>query len=475
MQALPYDLVRQFPPAPRGTRYIYDDDQILLVNVNTRVVLDFINISISQPAPPRTVNRMPSYEEQHPSDTHQPPSHSRAYEVAQGKPFTDDEHPSTHGQGHDGNRGKPDMDEDHPSSQAQDHRKNKGKPDMRDDHPSQHAKNDLEHGQQSDQGKPLWEDKSSSDHGKKTKKHQDGEPIHEVDLQPSKSKGKHGEQKGGPPEDKGRPSDHAKVDKDYQGGPKGGSQKNKDHPSKDKGKPSMDRRMAEDSGSHEMDSKGKPKGKGNQRETFADSSEQKDSSMQSSSPRKGKGKPSKQDRNSSRGPSGRENTEQFQPNSTSEENIQVAKIEKDRGKGSSKGPGRTQKIKRGQREQQAEIKAALTQQEPAPSMAPSQPTTTASISPSVFDNNQRSIIQSYFQKSGSKKSGKGRGKKSKRNKTSFVAKNDILTQPTEPLPQNLESQLPPSPPNTHRAIYNQQVVLIEQGTNRVLDVINVSN
>ena len=450
MQEVPYDLVRQFPPAPRGTRYIYDDDQILLVNVNTRVVLDFINISISQPAPPRTVNRMPSYEEQHPSDTHQPPSHSRAYEVAQGKPFTDDEHPSTHGQGHDGNRGKPVMDEDHPSSQAQDHRKNKGKPDIRDDHPSQHAKNDLEHGQQSDQGKPLWEDKSSSDHGKKTKKHQDVEPIQEMDLQPSKSKGKHGEQKGGPPEDKGRPSDHAKVDKDHQDGAKGGSQKDKDHPSKDKGK-------------------------GNQRETFADSSEQEDSSMQSSSPRKGKGKPSKQDRNSSRGPSGRENTEQFQSNSTSEENIQVAKIEKDRGKGSSKGPGRTQKMKRGQREQQAEIKAALTQQEPAPSMAPSQPTTTASISPSVFDNNQRSIIQSYFQKSGSKKSGKDRVKKSKRNKTSFVAKNDILTQPTEPLPQNLESQLPPSPPNTHRAIYNQQVVLIEQGTNRVLDVINVSN
>jgi Ni/Co efflux regulator RcnB len=51
MQAVPYDLVRQLPPPPRGTRYIYDADQVLLVDINTRVVLDFINISISSNAP----------------------------------------------------------------------------------------------------------------------------------------------------------------------------------------------------------------------------------------------------------------------------------------------------------------------------------------------------------------------------------------------------------------------------------------
>jgi ribosomal protein S24E len=267
-----------------------------------------------------------------------------------------------------------------------------------------------------------------------------------------------------------------------------------------------------------------------EKDTFADSSQREDSSMQSSSPRKGKGKPSKQDRDSARGPSGREDTEQFQSNSTHEENIQVAKIEKDRGKGKLKGSrkspkknreqsnqesapsmapmeqelpselnqtqkeniqvakiekdrgkgrskssGEPQKMKRNQRKQQNETTAAVPQQEPAPSMAPSQPTTTASIAPSVFDNNQRSIIQSYFKQSSSKRSGKGRGKKSKRNKTSSIAKNDILTQSTEPLPLNLESQLPPPPPNTHRALYNQQVLLIEQETNRVLDVINVNN
>jgi Ni/Co efflux regulator RcnB len=51
IQPVPIDLVRQFPPAPRGTRYIYDDDQVLLVDVNTRVVLDFINISMSVGTP----------------------------------------------------------------------------------------------------------------------------------------------------------------------------------------------------------------------------------------------------------------------------------------------------------------------------------------------------------------------------------------------------------------------------------------
>jgi len=50
MQVLPVDLFRQLPPAPRGTRYIYDDDQVLLVDVSTRVVLDFINISVEPQA-----------------------------------------------------------------------------------------------------------------------------------------------------------------------------------------------------------------------------------------------------------------------------------------------------------------------------------------------------------------------------------------------------------------------------------------
>jgi Ni/Co efflux regulator RcnB len=44
MQIIPFELVSQLPPAPRGTRYVYDDDQVLLIDKRTRVVLDFINI-----------------------------------------------------------------------------------------------------------------------------------------------------------------------------------------------------------------------------------------------------------------------------------------------------------------------------------------------------------------------------------------------------------------------------------------------
>ncbi len=47
MQAVPVDLVRQLPHPPHGTRYTYHDDQVLLIDLNTRVVLDFINISVS--------------------------------------------------------------------------------------------------------------------------------------------------------------------------------------------------------------------------------------------------------------------------------------------------------------------------------------------------------------------------------------------------------------------------------------------
>lgn len=47
MQAVPVDLVRQLPRAPRGTRYSYYDNRVLLIDVQTRVVLDLINISVS--------------------------------------------------------------------------------------------------------------------------------------------------------------------------------------------------------------------------------------------------------------------------------------------------------------------------------------------------------------------------------------------------------------------------------------------
>ena len=539
MQEIPFSLRRQLPSAPRGTRYIYVDDQLLLINVKTRVILDFINIQVPanhntynrRPAP-RTVDRMPSYQEQHP--THQPPSQARAYEASQGKPFTEDEHPSSHGQ---------------------DHRMNKGKPDMGDDHPSQHAKNDRDHGQQ-DRGKPLWGDDPSSSQGQNRKwglskperrpnrpspqaqAHQGGGPDKEKGR--PMGQGNQDRKKGGPPED------HAKMDKGNRGGQQqgdrqGGPPKGHDRPSKGKGKPAMDSPMADDSGSHQMNAKGKPdkgkpkgKGKPSMDSPMADDS----GSHQMESrgkPDKGRhGRKGKQkDRDSARGPSGQKGGEQFQsdstpeeniqisrvekgrgkgkskgsgnsskkkrgesyqepapsmapieqespnqPDHTQQENIQIAKVEKGRGKGNSKGPGKTNKMKRGKRKQQADMTAAITQQEPAPSMAPTQPAVTASLTPLVFDNNQRSIIQSYYQNSGGKKSGKGRGKKSrgsKRNKTSSVSRNDILTQPTEPLPRSLESQLSPTPRNTQRVVYNQQVLLIENGTNKVLDAINVNN
>ncbi len=47
MQAVHGNLARQLPPAPHGTRYISHNDQVLLIDVNTRVVVDFINISVS--------------------------------------------------------------------------------------------------------------------------------------------------------------------------------------------------------------------------------------------------------------------------------------------------------------------------------------------------------------------------------------------------------------------------------------------
>lgn len=46
MQAVHGDLARQLPHPPHGTRFVYHDDQVLLIDVQTRVVLDFINISV---------------------------------------------------------------------------------------------------------------------------------------------------------------------------------------------------------------------------------------------------------------------------------------------------------------------------------------------------------------------------------------------------------------------------------------------
>ncbi len=47
MQVIPSDLGRQLPPPPRGTRYGYYEDRVLLFDVQTRVVLDFIDITVS--------------------------------------------------------------------------------------------------------------------------------------------------------------------------------------------------------------------------------------------------------------------------------------------------------------------------------------------------------------------------------------------------------------------------------------------
>jgi len=47
MQVIHHDLARQLPHPPRGTQYSYYEDQVLLIDLNTRVVLDFINISVS--------------------------------------------------------------------------------------------------------------------------------------------------------------------------------------------------------------------------------------------------------------------------------------------------------------------------------------------------------------------------------------------------------------------------------------------
>jgi hypothetical protein len=491
--------------------------------------------------PQSAQNQRPAYEEQHPSYTNRPPAHARAYEVAQGRPFTENEHPSSYGQSQKANKGKPYMRGERPSQKARNNRGNgsragKEKPLWGEDHPSSNAQ-----GNRGPQGGPPQGDNRPSAYAKGNQ----GNGPDKGKSRPSAMEQGNQGRPGGPPKGKDRPSAYAKADRGNRGGPQqnnpgqqGGPPQGHNRPSQGKGKPSMDRPMASGMGSNQMDTrgksgKGKPKDKGKQKETFANFSDQEDSSEQTFSPSENKGKPFKQNRDSARGPSGKKGREQFQPESTPEENIQVAKVERGRGKdnskgpgnsskknreesnqepvpnmvpveqespnqqnqtqqeniqvakvergrgkGNSKGPGKANKMNRGKRSQQTDKTAGFAQQEPAPTVSSPEPATTASFVPMVFDNSQRSIIQRYYQNSGSKKPGKGRGKKSrgpKRNKTSTVAKNDILTQSTGPLPRSLESQLPPPPPNTRRALYNQQVVLIERGTNRVLDVINVNN
>ena len=194
---------------------------------------------------------------------------------------------------------------------------------------------------------------------------------------------------------------------------------------------------------------------------------------------KSKGKKSKPEEISSPAPSDKQNIQPAESSPKTRENVQVAKAEPVRGKGPSKPSGRPSKSGKGKPIQAPEPTAALTPQEPVTPMAAPE-MSTASIAPAVFDSNQRNIIQNYFKniRSSSKSKGKSRGKSSRnsrKSKTGSVARNEILTQPTEPLPRDLESQLPPAPANTQRAVYNQQVVLIERGTHKVLDVIDVDN
>ncbi len=46
MQALPPGLARQLPHPPHGAQYIYHEDQVLLIDVHSHVVLDFIDIRV---------------------------------------------------------------------------------------------------------------------------------------------------------------------------------------------------------------------------------------------------------------------------------------------------------------------------------------------------------------------------------------------------------------------------------------------
>ena len=47
VEVVPVALVRQFPPPPRSTRFVCYDDQMMLIDVSTPMVLDFVDISVS--------------------------------------------------------------------------------------------------------------------------------------------------------------------------------------------------------------------------------------------------------------------------------------------------------------------------------------------------------------------------------------------------------------------------------------------
>lgn len=426
---------------------------------------------------PKVVKKIPSYAEQHPSHAHQPPAHAKAYDVAKGKPFTEDEHPSSHGRGHKADQGKPHWEDDHPSSKGQDRKAKKeqpfggnaffkskgqdrkmgqGKPDKGDEHPSVHVK--------ADQGKPSGGDESPAPKGQN-----------------------HKAEKGKPLKGDGSPASQAKTHQEPQGGPRQGKAPTSaqlDTPKESKGKSMMDAPQAKRPDSSPMKpggkpDKGGPKSKGNPEDRFAASPVEENMPSESFSQPANKGRSFKQDSMASPVPSDHPDFPKVEASPEPRENMQIAKAEPVRGKGASKPSGKPSQSGKGKPNRAPEKTAAVTPQEPAPAMAAPE-MSIASVPPAVFDTSQRNIIQSYYQNSGSTSPAKGKGKgksarKSKRNTTRLLAKNDIVTQPTEPLPRSLESQLPPAPPNTRRVLYQQQVLLVEKGSNRVLDVIDVNH
>ncbi|NIU46729.1 MAG: hypothetical protein GWN72_22205 [Nitrospinaceae bacterium] len=47
MQALPEDLIVQLPPPPTGTRLMFYNDQVVMVELRTNIVLDVIDLSVA--------------------------------------------------------------------------------------------------------------------------------------------------------------------------------------------------------------------------------------------------------------------------------------------------------------------------------------------------------------------------------------------------------------------------------------------
>ena len=336
--------------------------------------------------------------EQHPSHTNRPPSHARAHEVAQGKPFLKDKHPLTHKKNPKANKGKPFKGENHPSSRGKNHRKGPGKPDKGLDHPSSHAQGNQN--PKKGKGKPLWGGESISNHAKQ-------EAVIEHSLS-----------------------------------------------SQDEGFQIANASPVQGKGKANGFGKGKEKSRGKQKQQTDTASA---SPAQSNGKANGFGKGKEKNRGKHK------------------QQTDTASASPVQGKGKANGFGKGKENSRGKQKQQTDTAAVVTNQQTTSRSVPLK-TTPASFEPLVFDNEQRLIIQEYYKNSGSQKPNKGRGKQNKRlknNQYSSMTKNDILTQSSQPLPQRLESKLPPSPPNTKRVLYNQQVLLIEEGTNRVLDTIRI--